>query len=81
MTSNEIIAKIKASKGCTICIIRGHTAKECRRKDKQKCYYCADNNIPGAHTHKKIVCTKLHNAATQEAAMIGNEQDINHFED
>ena len=81
MTPNEIIAKIKASKGCTICIIRGHTAKECRRRDKQKCYYCADNNIPGANTHKKLVCPKRHGATTQEAAMIGNEQDINHFED
>ena len=52
------------------------------KKGQTKVFFCSDNNIPGAHTHKKIVCLKLHSAATQEVAMIGNETDaINHFED
>ena len=76
MNLRAIMRKIQEAGGCTICIRRGHIAKDCRSKDQQNCFYCKKRKIPGANTHRKIVCLKKSFKTTSETAAVGHDEPI-----
>ena len=54
----NLIKKIREHSACTVCLKRGHEAKECHSKEKVFCTYCKENNLQPVTGHKKLCCTK-----------------------
>ena len=80
LAPDAILKKIQNAGGCTICLRRGHKAKDCNSKEKQSCYYCKERGHPGANTHRKLVCPKKPTTPAHEAAAVSCELPPNFYD-